>query len=94
MSELIQITEVFVIASGNSRRQILTLADELSVQMKSYDRSPLRTEGQEDAHWVLIDFGDVVVHLFQPEQRQHFDLERLWGDAPRLDWEPATVGEA
>lgn len=93
VSDLIQITEVFVIATGNSRRQVLTLADELSLQMKAADHGPLRTEGREDALWLLIDFGDVVVHLFQMEPRQHYDLERLWGNAPRLEWEPATVGE-
>ncbi len=94
VSELIQITEVFVIATGNSRRQVLTLADELSIRMKEEGRRPLRTEGEEDALWMLIDFGDVVVHLFQMEPRRHYDLERLWGDAPRLEWEPAVVGEA
>jgi ribosome-associated protein len=86
VSDLIQITEVFVIATGNSRRQVLTLAEELSLQLKAEDRRPLRIEGQKEALWLLVDFGDVVVHLFQ--------LERLWGDAPRLEWEPATVGEA
>ncbi len=93
VSDLIQITEVFVIATGNSRRQVLTLADELSIRMKAAGRRPLRTEGEEDALWMLIDFGDVVVHLFQMEPRRHYDLERLWGDAPRLEWEPAVVGE-
>ena len=94
VSDLIQITEIFVIATGNSRRQVMTLADELSIQMKTHDRRPLRTEGQDEAIWVLVDFGDVVVHVFQPEARMYYDLERLWGDAPRLEWEPATVGEA
>lgn len=93
VSDLIQITEAFVIASGNSRRQVITLADELAVQMKAEGRPPLRVEGQDDGIWLLIDFGDVIVHLFQPEPRQHYDLERLWGDAPRLGWEPAAVGE-
>ena len=93
VSELIQITEIFLIATGTSRRQVLTLADELSVQMKANDRPPLRIEGQDDGIWLLIDFGDVVVHLFQPEPRKHYDLERLWGDAPRLEWEPAAIGE-
>jgi ribosome-associated protein len=93
VSELIQITEAFVIATGNSRRQVMTLADELAVQMKTQDQPPLRIEGQEEGTWLLVDFGDVVVHLFQDEPRRHYDLERLWGDAPRLEWEPATVGE-
>ena len=94
VSDLIQITEAFVIASGNSRRQVMTLADELAIQMKSEGRPPLRVEGQDEGIWLLIDFGDVIVHLFQPEPRQHYDLERLWGGAPRLEWEPAAVGEA
>lgn len=94
MSDLIQITEVFVIATGGSRRQVLTLAEEVSTQMKTEDRSPLRTEGQDEASWVLVDFGDVVVHLFQEDPRHYYDLERLWGDAPRIEWEPAAVGEA
>ena len=94
VSDLIQITEAFVIASGNSRRQVMTFADELAIQMKSDGRPPLRVEGQDEGIWVLVDFGDVIVHLFQPEPRQHYDLERLWGDAPRLEWEPAAVGEA
>ena len=83
-----------MIATGGSRRQVLTLADEVSIQMKAQGRSPLRAEGESDGLWVLIDFGDVVVHVFQEDPRQYYDLERLWGDAPRLKWEPAVVGGA
>jgi ribosome-associated protein len=90
VSDLLQITEIFVIATGNSRRQVLTLTEELEVQLKHEGRPPLRVEGREEALWVLLDFGDVVVHLFQTDPRRYYDLERLWGDAPRLEWEPAV----
>jgi ribosome-associated protein len=53
-------------------------------------RRPLRIEGIQAAEWVLMDYGDLIVHLFQPEVREYYDLERLWGDAPRLAWEPAA----
>ncbi len=91
VSDLIQITEVFIIASGTSRPQVLTLADEINVRMKEVDRKPLRVEGGTDAAWVLMDYGDVVVHLFQAEPRSYYDLERLWVDAPRHTWKPVGL---
>ncbi len=94
VGDLLQICEVFVIASGGSRRQVLTLAEEVEEQVEANGRRALRVEGREDAEWVLIDFGDVVVHVFQPATRDFYSLERLWGDAPRLEWEPATSDTA
>jgi len=94
VGDLLQICEVFVIASGGSRRQVLTLAEEVEARAEERDRRALRVEGREDAEWVLIDFGDVVVHVFQPPTRDFYSLERLWGDAPRLQWEPATSDTA
>ena len=86
------ITDVFLIATGTSRRHVLTLAEEARLHIKrTMDRLPYRSEGLEDAQWVLLDYGDVVVHVFDDETRRYYDLERLWGDAPRLAWEPATV---
>lgn len=90
VGDLLQICEVFVVASGGSRRQVLTLAETLEEHVESLGRRALRVEGREDAEWLLIDFGDVVVHLFQPPTRDFYSLERLWGDAPRLAWEPAA----
>jgi ribosome-associated protein len=91
MSELLWITDVFVVASGTSNRHVQSLADEVELKLKAYDHRPLRTEGRGEAEWVLMDYGDVVVHLFQPAVRDYFSLERLWGDAPRLEWEPAST---
>ena len=78
------ITDIFVIASGTSRRHVLTLADEVEEALRPMDRKPLRREGKEDGKWVLLDFGDIVVHLFDAETRAYYDLERLWADADRL----------
>ena len=88
VSGLLVITDVFVIATGTSRRHVKTLAEETEAQLKADDRRPLRREGFEDGTWVLLDYGDVVVHVFDEETRAYYDLERLWGDAPRLAFEP------
>ena len=58
--------------------------------LKQVDRRPLRREGMDDGSWVLLDYGDVIVHVFDEETRSYYDLERLWADAPRLTFEPAV----
>lgn len=91
VGDLLQITGVFVIATGSSNRQVKSLADEVTEKLKKrLQRRPARKEGVTEAEWVLLDYGDVIVHIFQPETRAFYDLERLWGDAPRIAWEPAT----
>lgn len=87
---MIVLCDVFVIVSGTSRRHVLTLAEEVEASLKEMDRRPLRREGLEGASWVLLDFGDVVVHLFDEETRRYYDLERLWADAPRMAFEAAA----
>lgn len=88
MGDLLGIVDTFVIASGTSKRQVRTLANEVDVQLKRYGRRPLRLEGMDTAEWVLLDYGDLAVHIFQPEARDLYSLERLWGDAPRVPWAP------
>lgn len=83
--ELLVITDIFVIASGNTRRQVQSLTDGVEEALRADDRKPLRREGQEEAQWVLLDYGDIVIHVFDGPTRAFYDLERLWGDAPRLD---------
>jgi ribosome-associated protein len=90
VSALLVITDIFVIGSGTSRRHILTLAEAVEDRLKDVGRRPLRSEGLEDATWVLLDYGDFVVHLFDEPTRRYYDLERLWGDAPRTDFDPAA----
>ena len=88
VGQVLAITDVFVITSGANVRQVRTIADEVETKVRDDSgRSPLRSEGLDDARWVLIDYGDFVVHVFIDEARRYYDLERLWSDAPRLPWD-------
>lgn len=88
VGDLLTVTDVFVIASGTSRTHVRSLADAVQEALADKaERKPLRREGVDEGEWVLLDYGDVVVHLFQPEQREYYGLERLWRDAPRIPWE-------
>ena len=83
---LIVITDYFVICSGQTDRQIKTLVEEVERAVRDIGEKPIRREGDADSRWVLLDYIDVVVHVFAQEEREYYDLERLWRDAPRLDW--------
>lgn len=89
---VLAITDAFVITSGTNPRQVRTIAEEIEAKVKEAGGAgPLRIEGLDDARWVLMDFGDFVAHVFLDEAREYYDLERLWSDAPRMDWqEPAA----
>ena len=88
VGEIIAITEYFVIASAPSGRQVRTIVEEIERRIKADSGvAPISVEGTRDASWVLIDYGDVVVHVFLGETRDYYDLERLWADAPRVDWQ-------
>lgn len=85
---LLGITDRFVITSGTNDRQVRTIAEEVELQVRRADgRGPVRVEGLDDARWVLMDYGDVVVHVFNDEARQYYNLERLWSDARRVAWD-------
>lgn len=89
VGNIIGITEAFVLASGSNTRQVKTICDEIELALKiEADLSPRSTEGLADASWVLMDYGELVVHVFLTETREFYDLERLWSDAPRVEWEP------
>jgi len=95
VSELVVLTDVFVIASGTSNRHVKSLVEEVERQLKtSQGRRPLRREGEDHNRWVLIDYGDIVVHVFDDETRKYYELERLWGDAPRIAFEEEVAVEA
>ena len=84
MGDLLGVTDAFVITSGANSRQVRAIVDEVEQQVKqSAGRSPRATEGLRDLTWVLMDYGDFLVHVFQDEARAYYDLERLWGNAPR-----------
>jgi ribosome-associated protein len=89
VSAVIVIAEAFVVTSANNRRLVRTIADAVEDQLRlEHGRSPLRIEGLSDQQWVLIDYGDVVVHVFAEEQRRFYEIERLYRDAPAITWEP------
>lgn len=83
------ITELFVITSASNRRLVRTIVDEVEEQVfVLFDRRPLRVEGLTDLQWVLMDYGDVVVHVFADETRRFYEIERLYKDVPRVPWSP------
>ncbi|MDH5649708.1 MAG: ribosome silencing factor [Gammaproteobacteria bacterium] len=73
------IADYMVIASGTSARHVSSVADKLVDKMKEQGRRPLGLEGKETGEWVLVDYGDVIVHIMRPEARQFYNLEKLWG---------------
>jgi ribosome-associated protein len=88
VGDVLSITDAFVITSATNTRHVRTLVDEIENAMKEHTgSSPTSVEGLDDATWVLLDYGDVVVHVFLDETRAYYELERLWSDAPRVDWE-------
>ena len=88
---ILAITDAFVITSGANARQVRTIAEEIEDKVKADGGpAPLRIEGLDDARWVLMDYGDFVVHVFLDEVRRFYDLERLWADAERWEWESAV----
>ena len=89
---ILSICDVFVLTSGRNHRQVRTMAEEVAAQVKAVGGgSLLRIEGADSADWMLLDYGDFVVHVFLDELRRYYELERLWSDAPRLDWEEAEA---
>ncbi|WP_062950477.1 ribosome silencing factor [Brachybacterium sp. sponge] len=86
VSELVVITDVFLVCSGDSERQVSAIVDGVEEALLTQRRrKPLRREGERDARWVLLDYGDIVVHVQHAEDRAFYALERLWRDAPVLD---------
>ncbi|HEY8808064.1 MAG TPA: ribosome silencing factor [Candidatus Limnocylindria bacterium] len=82
VSEVTSIADFFVLCSGRGERQVQAVADGIVERAKAAGRNPVGVEGYSSGRWVLIDLGDVVVHAFVPEERDLYNLERLWGDAP------------
>ena len=86
LREVASFTEFFIISTGANQRQVQAIADEIEEQLKKQlNARPVRTEGYSAAEWVLMDYGDFIVHIFEKNAREFYDLERLWRDAKRVE---------
>jgi ribosome-associated protein len=93
LREITPVFDYFVIATGASRRQLHAMADEIEAVLKKEHQDRKRgAEGYEEGRWIVLDYGDVVVHLFDAEARQYWDLEHLWSDATRVPVPTAGAG--
>ncbi len=91
LREIASFTEFFLITTGANQRQVQAIADEIEEQLKKQlSTKPVRTEGYNTADWVLMDYGDFIVHIFEQKAREFYDLERLWRDAKKVDL-PADI---
>lgn len=94
VGEVLQITDYFVICSASNRRLVKTVVDAVEEAVREQlGRSPLRMEGVGEQQWVLVDFGDVVVHVFAEEIRMYYEIERLYRDVPRIEWQAAPAAD-
>jgi ribosome-associated protein len=92
VADVLVVADEFVVASAGNDRLVKAVVDEIEQAVDEAGHGkPLRLEGLDDRHWVLIDYGDVVVHVFLQETRDYYELERLWSDVPRVQWAEATA---
>ncbi len=78
------LTDVFLLVTGRNERNVISIANEIEDKLIEFGAKPLRREGRSEGRWVLLDFGDLVVHVFHEEDRMYYSLERLWKDCPVL----------
>jgi ribosome-associated protein len=94
VGDVLVVADEFVIASAPNDRLVKAIVDEVErVVAEKGNPKPLRVEGLDDRHWVLMDYGDVVVHVFLDETRDYYELERLWGDVPRIEWAATAAAQ-
>lgn len=87
MRKLTPLYDFFVIVTGTSRRQLHTLAEEIDAALRQEGDSRMGIEGYQASKWIVQDYGDILVHVFDPDTREYYKLEDLWADAVRVDWE-------
>ena len=92
VSEQLVITDAFIVASAETDRQVRAVVDAIEDALRELGAKPVRREGLNEAHWVLLDYDDIVVHVQHQDDRQYYALERLWKDCPVIEL-PAEVGE-
>ena len=93
VSDLTSYTDSLLICSGASDRQVAAIANAVQRQLKEAGRRPLHVEGERRADWVLLDYGEFVIHVFTEERRTYYGLDGLWGDAPKLDMVALGIDE-
>ncbi|AMM20458.1 ribosomal silencing factor RsfS [Frondihabitans sp. PAMC 28766] len=93
VSEPLALTDVFLLASGRNERNVIAIAGEVEDKLIEAGHKPLRREGRSEGRWVLLDFGDIVVHVFHEEDRQFYSLERLWSDCPAIALDLETTSQ-
>ncbi len=91
LREVTSFADYFVILTGANARQIQAIADEIHLRLKKLGEMPTSMEGYDNAEWVLLDYGDYLIHIFSEKARLYYDLERLWRDAKTVELEPATT---
>jgi ribosome-associated protein len=94
VSEPLVITDAFVLASASNDRQVRAVVDAIEERLRELGAKPLRREGHQEGRWVLLDFGDIVVHVQHAEEREFYRLERLWKDCPVIEFEDASAAHA
>jgi len=92
LREIASFTDFFVITTGTNRRQVQAISDEVVEQLKRAGTRAARVEGYRTAEWILIDYGDFIVHVFDEKARRFYDLERLWREAKRVDVSAEQLG--
>ncbi|MCX6401440.1 MAG: ribosome silencing factor [Propionibacteriales bacterium] len=90
VSEQLAITDAFLLASGANDRQVRAIVEEIEDKLRELGSKPIRREGHRDGRWVLLDFGEIVIHVQHSEEREFYALERLWRDCPIIDL-PAEI---
>jgi ribosome-associated protein len=91
VADRLAITDTFVLTSAPTERQVSSIVDEIELRMREAGVKPVRREGEREGRWVLLDFGDVVVHVQHAEEREYYALERLWKDCPQLPFVEADA---
>jgi ribosome-associated protein len=87
MRDVFILTDYFIICSGNTDRQVGSILEAVQERLAAMGIKPVRREGEQHKRWVLLDYIDVVVHIFRQEEREYYEIERLWKDAPGIEWE-------
>lgn len=91
MSDHLRVADYFVVVTGLNRPHVKALHQELHVRLKALGETYRKAEGADVCWWMVLDYGDVVVHILQPEAREYYDLDRLYGDCEQLDWQSVVL---